>query len=87
MAKAFKVVGPLMVPVEEQTNQPQLTKRFMSNQDIEIIRAYFDTYIKSGKTPSLPVCTQFLMVHCMPGYNAKNIQDKIRNIVKKAAKQ
>ena len=87
VAKAFQVVGPLMVPVEEQTNQPQPTKRFMSNQDIQIIRAYFDTYIKSGKTPSLPVCTQFLMIHCMPGYNAKNIQDKIRNIVRKAAKQ
>lgn len=86
VAKAFKVVGPLMEPPHEKTTAMP-SKRYMSTQDVEIIRSYFGTYINSGKTPSLPVCAQFLEVHSMPGYNPKNIQDKIRNIVKKTAKQ
>lgn len=53
-----------------------------SEDETEKITSYFSTFIRSSKTPSLQECKKFLDSCPLPGRSAKNIQDKVKNIIK-----
>ncbi len=57
------------------------TRRKYTDDETETISLYFDSYIDSNSTPSLLTCGQFLQDHNLDR-NKKNIQDKVKNIIK-----
>ena len=52
-----------------------------TTDELTDIREYFDFYIKK-KTPSLRVCRDFVTAHSLTKRTDKDIQDKVKYLVK-----
>ena len=67
----------------EGEGTPKKGRGTYSEEDLEVIKTYFDNNIQSGTPPSIYECREFLRQHPLQR-DAKQVRDKVRNIVKAA---
>ncbi len=53
-----------------------------SDQEVEVIKLYFQSYIDSRKAPSTDDCREFLRQHQM-ARQAKQVRDKVRYLIRR----
>ena len=82
--EAFNIVNTELLPASPAT--PLQKKRMYTDIQEARIRQYFQHSIKNSSHISLSEATAFLTAYPMEGRTPKNIQDKVRTIIRQAKK-
>ena len=57
-------------------------RRLFTKAESELVRSFFARHVELRSTPTIRECGNFLERSPMPGRTAKNIQDKVKTIVR-----
>ena len=67
---------------EETTKAPPARRRFFTQEELANIEDFFSEEIRKAQPPKRPSAESFLAKHPIGGRSAKDIVDKVRNIIK-----
>ena len=81
--EGFEAIQTMRTTPKNPTPPPQPKKRrAFTNEETKVITLYFQQNVAQGIAPSMAKCNRFLEEHEEVDRSAKDIYDKVRNIIK-----